>query len=223
MDAYVTLRALSRDLSAAGHLREIGDALVATSAKFGVPHVLVAETLDTPIAPVFSSIADVTFEDLAAHPLVERARQSDVPFGLAEAFQNSGASAAAWSHGLPNDFSSYDGVVIPVHADRGLAWWVCFAGENPFTQLGTTCLLTVAGYAARDRALELVSSPAVRPQLTSREVACLRQAASGKSDSAIGLALGIRSRTVRFHIGNAKAKLGVRTRIQAIACIFNLK
>jgi DNA-binding CsgD family transcriptional regulator len=44
----------------------------------------------------------------------------------------------------------------------------------------------------------------------------LRWVAAGKSDWAIGQILRISEKTVNFHVENAKRKLGVGTRIQAV-------
>ena len=56
-------------------------------------------------------------------------------------------------------------------------------------------------------------------ELTQREIECLYWAEQGKTDNEIGAILNIGGRTVRFHIRNAKAKLGFKTRIQAIVHI----
>jgi DNA-binding CsgD family transcriptional regulator len=53
--------------------------------------------------------------------------------------------------------------------------------------------------------------------LSPREAECLRLAAHGNTDAAIGRLLSISPRTARFHIENAKKKLGVTTRSQAVA------
>lgn len=224
MDAFRTVRALARDLSAAARLRDVGDALVAVSGNFGLPNVVVAESStvqDAPMAPIFSSVADVAFDQLSHHPLVEQARQTEIPFGLAEAFRQSGVSAAAWAEGLPRGFETFHGAVIPVYDGGRLAWWVCFAGEQPIAQRSTMCMLAAASYAAHARAMELMSRSGKQRLLTPREIVCLRRAASGKSDSEIARELGISGRTVRYHIGNAKEKLGVRTRMQAVARILD--
>ena len=52
--------------------------------------------------------------------------------------------------------------------------------------------------------------------LSPRETECLRWAALGKTDNEIGTILSISPRTARFHVENAKRKLGVATRIQAV-------
>ena len=52
--------------------------------------------------------------------------------------------------------------------------------------------------------------------LTARESECLHWVGEGKTDAEVGKTLDISSRTVRFHITNAKRKLGVTSRIQAV-------
>jgi len=59
------------------------------------------------------------------------------------------------------------------------------------------------------------ASPA-RARVTQREGEILGWVAVGKSDWAIGRILKISDKTVNFHVENAKRKLGVGTRIQAV-------
>jgi DNA-binding CsgD family transcriptional regulator len=53
-------------------------------------------------------------------------------------------------------------------------------------------------------------------RLSPREEAALRLIATGKSDKEAGQLLGITARTIRFHVDNAKTKLGVTTRAQVV-------
>jgi len=55
-----------------------------------------------------------------------------------------------------------------------------------------------------------------RVELSEREVQALTWSARGKTSDEIALILGLSKRTVDFHIDNARAKLGVATRIQAV-------
>jgi LuxR family transcriptional regulator, quorum-sensing system regulator SdiA len=55
-----------------------------------------------------------------------------------------------------------------------------------------------------------------RVRVTPRESEVLAWVAAGKSDWAIGRILNISGKTVNFHVENAKRKLGVGTRIQAV-------
>lgn len=61
-----------------------------------------------------------------------------------------------------------------------------------------------------------------QPNLTSRETECLLWWANGKSVNEISQLIGTTPRTVRFHLDNVKAKLGVETKSQAIAQAYKL-
>jgi DNA-binding CsgD family transcriptional regulator len=52
--------------------------------------------------------------------------------------------------------------------------------------------------------------------LTGREQEILSWIAQGKSDASIGQILNISSKTVNYHVENAKRKFSVATRIQAV-------
>lgn len=56
-----------------------------------------------------------------------------------------------------------------------------------------------------------------RPDLTNRERDCLAFMADGLPDREIAARLNIAEATVRFHIDNARSKLGARNRAQAVA------
>lgn len=55
-----------------------------------------------------------------------------------------------------------------------------------------------------------------RVLLSSRQIECLRWAAAGKSYSDISEIVGIRERTVRYHLVEARERYGFSTIIQAI-------
>ncbi|HEX5999550.1 MAG TPA: helix-turn-helix transcriptional regulator [Hyphomicrobiaceae bacterium] len=58
--------------------------------------------------------------------------------------------------------------------------------------------------------------PGALVRVTARECEILGWVAAGKSDWAIGQILCISGKTVNFHVENAKRKLGVGTRVQAV-------
>jgi DNA-binding CsgD family transcriptional regulator len=62
----------------------------------------------------------------------------------------------------------------------------------------------------------LGSGPPGSAPMTARESEILAWVAAGKSDWAIGRILDISGKTVNFHVENAKRKLGVGTRVQAV-------
>ncbi|KAF0113451.1 MAG: LuxR family transcriptional regulator [Hyphomonadaceae bacterium] len=59
--------------------------------------------------------------------------------------------------------------------------------------------------------------------LTSRERDCMAFVAEGKTDWEISVILGISSETARFHIDNARRKLGATNRTQAVAKLVNMR
>lgn len=62
-----------------------------------------------------------------------------------------------------------------------------------------------------------VARPAAAGALSAREADALAWLARGESDEGVAHRMGVSVRTVRFHVENAKRRLGARTRAQAIA------
>ncbi len=112
-----------------------------------------------------------------------------------------------------------DGFTIPIRLDEALDGIVMFGGLKPDTSSLVRSLLHLLAHCAFKRARELARAPVRKKKgsLTARELECLRWTAMGKTDSEIGIILSISARTARFHVENAKRKLGVSTRIQAVA------
>lgn len=121
-------------------------------------------------------------------------------------------------------FDARDGVVVPIES-RGWQGLVVLVGRTPDMSPVTRSALHLMAHCAFERALMLDSEPKRRDNgaLSPREAECLNWAAQGKTDAEIGLILSISARTTRFHIENAKKKLGVATRIQAVAEALRLK
>jgi len=71
--------------------------------------------------------------------------------------------------------------------------------------------------------LWLLQTCAPEHDITERERTCLGLAAQGLRDNEIAQQLGITPRTVLFHLGNARHKLGADNRAQMIAQAFALK
>ena len=55
------------------------------------------------------------------------------------------------------------------------------------------------------------------PNLTEREIDCLRWAAQGKSSLDISVILGLSARGIEFHFESARKKLDATNRTQAVA------
>ncbi|HEV2898197.1 MAG TPA: LuxR family transcriptional regulator [Pseudaminobacter sp.] len=124
------------------------------------------------------------------------------------------------------EFSIRCGLTIPIVDRRGWMAAMTFAADEPnpaflrvaeryeqALQLMATCFhIHVRRKLSGNRMVDGVS-------LTPREYECLQWAARGKSAWDIACILGIKPRTAAFHLDNAKKKLGVRTKNQAVALL----
>lgn len=119
-----------------------------------------------------------------------------------------------------SEFDLNDGIAFPIVTLDGTVVMVSMGG--PAAELSPTefaAISLMATYAV-GRALQLsVAGDSMddRPDLTSREVECIRWAAIGKSEWEISQILGISEHTSEKHLLNAKAKLGAVNRVHAVA------
>lgn len=114
-------------------------------------------------------------------------------------------------------------IVAPIHLPRGRLGAVVWAAVDP---IDVSQVFEAHAERFHSAALRLVSAHAEacgRPrssagsiQLTRREVQCLRWAAAGKTDPEIAIILSLSNSTVRFHLRNASAKMGVTGRAQSV-------
>lgn len=117
-----------------------------------------------------------------------------------------GRGSAAW---LPLDADAEDVIAASQAVIRGLT-------------VIAPSVLPSAG-ASRDRAArreqraDAVSTGEVEPHLTDRELEVLRALAEGMGNKQIGARLGISPSTVKYHLQAIFAKLGVRTRSEAVS------
>jgi DNA-binding CsgD family transcriptional regulator len=154
---------------------------------------------------------------LVGHPLLSRAEVCDSPFLFEDVRKSIGADETRWNELLPPHLRGMPAVVLPVHREGRLAWYVSSAGARADASQLTLSVLHTAAHVAYDRQQALSSEGVVPGGLSRREGACIRWIAAGKTDEEISAILRIAPRTVRFHVANAKKKLGVSTRIQAVA------
>ena len=95
---------------------------------------------------------------------------------------------------------------------------VILAGQEPDMSPVLRSMLHLLAHLAFQKSETLEDSGKGESRtLTAREVECLRWVAVGKTDAEIAVILSIKPRTARFHIENAKRKMGVATRVQAVA------
>jgi DNA-binding CsgD family transcriptional regulator len=221
-----SLRLLTAQLSSARTATDIGTALLATAGRYGFTSGLgldVTKLFDDLGESIIFTPSREAIETLHAerplsqHPLVIHAYTTDKPFLMSEARAVKRYSDEHWWSFFPDYFRGFDGIVVPVHDKGSLAWYAAFAGAHPDLSQRVVAMMSCAAHAGYDRFRELIQPGRSGSPLTDREGECLHLVAQGKTDSEIGVLLSISPRTVRFHVGNAKTKLGVTTRIQAIA------
>lgn len=113
----------------------------------------------------------------------------------------------------------FDGLMIPIRNANNLEGIVLLGGHKPDMTPVVRSTLHLLSYCAFEQVIHLEAQPRRREigLLSPREIECLSWAAAGKTDAEVGKILEISPRTTRFHIENAKKKLGVATRVQAVA------
>jgi len=227
MPAWEALRSLTAQLSSAFTVDDIGRALSAAGQLYGWTNLLLID-----VTKLFNRVGPALLyatEDLAlieeldkqrplsGGPSFARAQMSDKPFLASEARRVSGdANDRGW-FSLPGGTQHKEALVVPVHVDGRLVWGAAFTGLEPDTSQAAQAVLSAAAHEGYHRLCALMDSSTNGSPLSPRETECLRWVADGKTDFEVGKILSISPRTVRFHIRNAKTKLGVATRIQAVA------
>ena len=148
------------------------------------------------------------------HPFMLQALGSTEPFTRAEVR----GKLTAEGSGLETDLYPGENLFVPVPHSDAIKGLVILAGSKPDGSTVARSLIQVATEITFDRAQSLPSGDktAGAALLSPRESSILSFAASGKTDAEIGGLLKISARTVRFHTDNAKRKLRVSTRIQAV-------
>lgn len=110
-------------------------------------------------------------------------------------------------------------IVVPVSTAENGTYCFMFVGQrlsNSYTQvaaLNTLAHVTIEHLLSASAP----SEPLTENVLTHRETECLRLLVTGKDDAEIAAEIGIAERTVRFHLDRARAKIGARNRVHAVA------
>ena len=152
----------------------------------------------------------------AAHPLLERARETHTPFTVSIAAT---LGLLGKDTPRPDVQPAANALVVPLRDGDGVVAIATLVGAKLALGPLADDKLKLAVHAGWRRAQELRrgTSTAGTPSLTVRELECLTWVSRGKTDQQIAQILAVAPRTIRFHIDNAKTKLGVETRVQAVA------
>ncbi len=153
-------------------------------------------------------------------PAVLHAAQSSGPYTWSEALQSGSYSKAQIRivH-EGSEFGMTEGFVIPILSFTGGPGGVALSGYKVELPVRARAELQFAGIYAHAKARSLRprrSKSSQSPGLSPRERECLHWVAAGKSDWAIAAILSISHSTAHQMVEQAKRKLGVPTRVQAV-------
>lgn len=211
----------------AGAIPQLGRAFSALAERYGYTEAIIldAEKLGGDLRPAIvfttSSRGSVVSYDkrqpFSRHPIYERAQRSDAPFDLEDLRRELGKSEKVWLETLPPTMREAVSLSLPVHRAERLVMFVGVYGTRPDDALLSRATLHAAAHIFYDRFLHIGRGGSSHEPLTNREAECIRWIGLGKTDREISDIIGISERTVRYHARNAKVKLGVSTRVEAIA------
>jgi len=168
--------------------------------------------------------ADIDRKGLnVGHPFEAYAREKHLPFLASDVWRDERFQEMRWSELVSETLRQGDAVITPVRVRRGFAGAAVFGGRDIKDSPIARSSLMVLAHAAFDRcdALQTGVKPQDATQLTTREIDCLQLLARGLADDEAAQQLGISRRTVRYHVDHAKQKLGVSSRVHAVAAAVN--
>lgn len=124
----------------------------------------------------------------------------------------------AAAHGLSH------GITLAVRGNTGFNGVLTLARDRPLEQqgedlinlVGSVQILAGIVHASMERIDLPQAVPELHVHLTERERQCLQWSADGKTAWEVARILGIRERTVIFHLNNSVTKLGAVNKTQAI-------
>jgi DNA-binding CsgD family transcriptional regulator len=222
------LHAFAHGLKSKSGMEDVGRSLAALGALFAMPELMITNVEAVLTAPamavVFSarSLPDLhgflAGRSLAKHPVFSRAWQDDAPLSLSDARKDLKLSDGELWDLMPPWSRGNEALSINVKTAPGRHLNFVYAGRHADVAGTSRSVLLVASAMAAERLAHLEHDDG-GPKLTTRERDVLRLIADGKTDVGVAAELGVAPRTVRFHIENAKRKLGVATRAQAVLLV----
>lgn len=223
---------VARNLATVSNPVEVWRQLKAFAAAYGFHHLTVIRGSDALPAKVAGSIVYIDAPEGFAEafdregfgpdtPHITRALASIEPFAATDtgALQLNDKQRRVLQH-LSVSLNLREGWTFPISYCGKTRGIVILGGVAPDMSPLPCSILHLLAHTAFRRCEELAKPVATSGRthaLTAREVECLHWVAQGKTDGEIALILKISARTARFHVENAKRKLNVSTRVQAVA------
>ncbi len=156
-------------------------------------------------------------------PIVAHARRSLKPFRWTELRKAIDDPHTARVAQIADAYGWREVLGVPIHGPYGYQGLVSMASMDDVSLTGTDIatieVMSVALHRRCNKTLSYGLGPTEPVKLTDRQLVCLGWVAAGRSDTEIAEILGVSPTTARFHIEEAKRRIGVSTRIEAVAML----
>lgn len=222
------MREFARDLRSKVKMEDVGKVLAGVGALFGLQELMITDVDAAREAAagavLFSarSLPDLrgflAGRSLATHPVLARSWEGDEPFSLSEIRNELKLSDAELWGMMPPWACGNEAISINVRTPASRHLNLAFAGKGGDVGWAARSVLHVASTMAVEHLHERERGDE-GPRLTKREAAVVQLIAAGRADDDVATELAIAPRTVRFHLENAKGKLGVATRAQIVLMV----
>lgn len=111
-----------------------------------------------------------------------------------------------------------EGLAVPIHGPGGYLGLVSIAGGAVTLSASDRALLLALAHAAHQRGKALYGNRIdIAVRLTRRELQTMRRVSRGKTDAQTGAILKLSATSAHYYVEQAKRKLGVRSRSQAVS------
>jgi DNA-binding CsgD family transcriptional regulator len=213
------LRDYALQLAEADTPDDVFVALGAVGAHFHMPHISIAESersgtgLNLRRVYLSACAPQPALESLRSHPLYEWARESPRPVFLSDLDEKLALRGMRRASSL----ATIEAVLTCLEVEPGHFRHYGFFGERGLANGFSRSFVHVATLLAHQRLSSTAQAIAALKMPTPREREVLDLAMAGLSDSQIAIALGLATRTVRFHLANMRYKFRVCTRNELIA------
>lgn len=158
-------------------------------------------------------------------PVTAEAVSNARPFTYEDALARRDSPAAQLVMAECREAGMGQGLVIPIHGTSRYRGIVSVSGAQVATDQRSRAAIHLMSLYCHERLTRLQARGSVvavdrRTALSPRERECLHWVAAGKTDDEIATILAISSTTAHWHVENAKRKLDVATRIQAVIAAY---
>lgn len=155
-------------------------------------------------------------------PVAQHCKRASVPIIWDQQTYTACGLGEVWERQASFGYSN--GISLALHLPEGRHFWLGVERDQPVPAHRGELTRVVAdlqlfAVLAQDVALRILTPPKAIPevpQLTPRELECLRWTMDGKTAWEVGTILGISERTATLHVNNAMHKLGCVNKHQAV-------